>query len=146
MLIEGFLTKGFFMNDFLLFGGLLVGVACILIAGLAYAVYGGVRGSLSSARPGEIYNFIYKQPLKGEPERYLARVLEVNTLDDSSIRRLNTRSRYRSNDPQFQRTRHLVTCEMPNGIVRNFYAERTEKCRRPIGAKALFSTGLASLI
>jgi hypothetical protein len=146
MLIEGFLTERVFMNDVLLFGGILVGVTAILAAALTYAVYGGVRGTLASARPGEIYNFIYKQPLQGEPERYLARVVEVSTLDDYSIRRLNARSRYRANDPEFQRTRHLVTCEMPNGTVRNFYAERTENCRRPVGAKALFATGLAHLI
>jgi hypothetical protein len=146
MLIEGFLTERVFMNDVLLFGGILVGVTALLATALAYAVYGGVHGTLASAKPGEIYNFIYKQPLQGEPERYLAKVVEVHTLDDYSIRRLNARSRYRANDPEFQRTRHLVTCEMPNGTVRNFYAERTEKCRRPVGAQALFATGLAHLI
>jgi len=133
------------MNDFILVGGLFAVVAGLLVAFTLYSIYGGVHGSLGNAAPGEVYNFIYEQPHHGDPERYLAKVLEVHTLDDNSIRRLNVRSRYRANDPQFQRTRHLVTCEMPNGTVRNFYAERTTNVRKPIGGKALFSTNLAAM-
>lgn len=133
-------------NDVVLFGALFAMVATLLISFVFYSVYGGVHGSLSSARPGEVYNFIYKQPYQGDYERYLAKVLEIHKLEDYHIQQLNRRSRYRANDPQFERTRHLVTCEMPNGSIRNFYAERTEKCRRPIGGKALFSTSLAQLI
>jgi hypothetical protein len=133
------------MNDFILVGGLFAVAAGLLFAFTLYSIYGGVHANLGTAAPGEVYNFIYEQPYNGDPERYLAKVLEVHTLDDNSIRRLNVRSRYRANDPQFQRTRHLVTCEMPNGTVRNFYAERTTNVRKPIGGKALFSTNLAAM-
>lgn len=133
------------MNDIVLFGGLFAVIAGLLVAFTLYSIYGGVHGSLGNATPGEVYNFVYQQPHHGDPERYLAKVIEVHTLDDNSIRRLNARSRYRANDPQFHRTRHLVTCEMPNGAVRNFYAERTTQVRKPIGGKALFSTSLATL-
>ena len=146
MLIEGFLTERVFMNDVLLFGGILAGVTAVIVAALAYAVYGGVHGTLASAKPGEIYNFIYKQPLQGEPERYLAKVVEVHTLDDYSIRRLNARSNYRRYDDKFVRTNHLVKCQTVDGKIRNFYAERTVNCRKPLLAGAVFKTGLAGLL
>jgi len=97
-----------------------------------YSIYGGVTATLKNAKVGEIYNFSYEQPMKGDPERFLAKVVGVHTLDSNSIRRLNARSAYRRNDPHFVRTNHLVTCKMPNGTVRNFYAERTTKCRKPL--------------
>jgi hypothetical protein len=126
-------------------GGFAV-VAAGIAAFLTYAIYGGPRGSLSTARVGEVYNFVYEQPAKGDPERFLAKVLDVHTLDSASIRRLNARSAYRRNDPQFVRTNHLVTCKMPNGTVRNFYAERTKNCRKPLLAGTLFKSGLAAMM
>lgn len=134
------------MDNFVLIGAGVVVAIGLLAAFLSYAVYGGVHGSLNSAKVGEVYNFTYEQPLHGEPERYLARVLDVHTLDDASIRRLNVRSRYRANDPQFQRTRHLVTCQTPDGTVRNFYAERTRNCRKPLFAGLLFSKATAAAL
>jgi hypothetical protein len=134
------------MSDLTFVIGGIVVVATAVIAFLTYSVYGGVHGSLSTAKVGEVYNFVYEQPAKGDPERYLAKVLDVHTLDSASIRRLNTRSAYRRNDPQFVRTSHLVTCKMPNGSVRNFYAERTTNCRRPLLAGALFKSGLAAMM
>ena len=113
-----------------------VGIGAFLTIGfLAYNALRGVHGSLSSAKVGEVYNFEYEQPYHGDPERILARVIEpVYTLDENSIRRLNARSAYRRNDPSFKRTKHLVTCEMADGSIRNFYAERTKNVRRlPIG-------------
>ena len=124
-------------DNFVLIGAGVVVAIGLLAAFLSYAVYGGVHGSLNSAKVGEVYNFTYEQPLHGEPERYLARVLDVYTLDDNSIRRLNARSRYRANDPQFQRTRHLVTCKTMDGQVRNFYAERCANVRKPLFANIL---------
>ncbi len=134
------------MNDMLMVG---VAVAVVLGGLLAFAfyhIYGGVHASLANAKVGEVYNFVYEQPLHGSRERFLARVVEpVYTLSDDQIRRLNTRSYYRSNDPQFKRTRHLVTCETPDGTVRNFYAERATQCRKPLLGSSLFKAGVANL-
>ena len=100
---------------------------------LLYVLFRGVPCSLSTAQPGEIFTFDYEQPYHGETKRILAKVVEpVYTLDDLSIKNLNRRSTYRRNDPVFHRTRHLVTCQMPNGEVRNFYAERTKNVRRTV--------------
>lgn len=117
---------------------LLVGAAVLAVFGLGFFLYSafrGVSGSLASAKVGEVYNFEYEQPHHGDFERVLAKVIEpVYTLDDYQIRKLNARSAYRRNDPNFKRTKHLVTCEMADGSVRNFYAERTRNVRRlPIG-------------
>lgn len=134
------------MNDWIVLGGLFAVVAAGFAAFMVYAIYGGTHGTLATAKRGEVYNFTYQQPVQGDPERFLAKVLDVHTLDEASIRRLNARSRYRRNDPEFQRTRHLVTCSMPNGTVRNFYAERTSNCRKPMLAGTLFKAGLAHLL
>lgn len=134
------------MDNMFLVGGIVTAVAAAFAGFVFYSVYGGVRATLANAKIGEIYNFSYEQPMKGDPERFLAKVLDVYTLDSNSIRSLNSRSNYRRNDPQFVRTNHLVTCKMPNGAVRNFYAERTTHCRKPLLAGALFKTGLAALL
>lgn len=126
------------MNDWVILTAAFAAVAAGFAGFLLYAIYGGSRTSLANAKVGDVFNFTYEQPLKGDPERFLAKVLDVYTLDDTSIRRLNARSRYRRNDPQFVRTNHLVKCAMPNGTVRNFYAERTANCRKPLLAGTLF--------
>jgi len=110
-----------------------------LIALIALHFYSGVSGSLTNARVGEVYNFDYEQPLHGEHKRILAKVIEpVYTLEDSTIKRLNRISYYRRNDPVFNRTKHLVTCEMPNGDVRQFYAERAKNVRRSVLGGQMF--------
>jgi hypothetical protein len=76
----------------------------------------------------------------------MVRVLNVETLENSCIERLNRRSGYRKNDPDFVRTNHLVTGESPDGTIRNFYAERVVNCKRPLLGKSLFTTGLAQLL
>ena len=134
------------MNDVILFGSIATIVVCCLAMFAAYGIYGGAYGSLSTAKAGEFYNFEYLQPNAGDPERYLAKVLSVHTLDENAIRRLNARSNYRRHDSQFVRTNHLVTCQTADGKIRNFYAERTVNCRRPLLAGAAFKTGLASLL
>jgi len=134
------------MNDILLFGAVFIGIVALLVTAGTYAVYGGSHASLSNAKVGEVYNFEYEQPLHGEPERYLAKVVEpVYTMSQDQINRLNRRSRYRYNDPQFVRTSHLVTCETPDGNIRQFYAERAKNCRRPLLAGTLFKAGVAHL-
>lgn len=112
-----------------------VAVAAVALVAFLYNAVRGVSGSLATAQVGDVYNFEYEQPHHGEAERVLAKVISpVNTLDEYQIRKLNARSAYRRNDPKFQRTKHLVTCEMSDGTIRNFYAERTKNVRRlPIG-------------
>jgi hypothetical protein len=132
------------MNDWLMIGGIFTILTVAIMAFVAYGIYGGVNASLCNAKKGEVYNFMYEQPLHGNPERFMAKVLTVNIMTDEDIRRLNNKSRYRRNDPEFCRTKHLITAQTADGKVRNFYAERTTKCKRPILAGALFKTGLAN--
>ena len=125
-------------NDTLvLVGSMVVGV--IVVAGLLLNAARGVHGSLANAKVGEVYNFEYEQPYHGEHKRILAKVVEpVYELSDTSIQRLNRSSGYRRNDPAFQRTKHIVVCEMPNGDVRQFYAERASNVRRSVLGGQLF--------
>jgi hypothetical protein len=114
---------------------------------LVFSAMRGVTGSLTTAKVGEVYNFEYEQPYHGEPERILAKVIEpIYTLDDVTIRRLNARSAYRRNDPNFKRTKNLVTCEMTDGSIRNFYAERTRNVRRLPISNHLFRTVAAMVL
>ena len=132
-------------NVFLAVGMLCFG--CAAVMGLvAWNVYRGVHGSLATAKVGEVYNFKYEQPLHGEPERYMAKVLSVHTLNDEDIARLNARSKYRRYDTNFVRTRHLVTAQSHDGTVRNFYAERTTDVRRPLLGGVVFKSGLAAML
>lgn len=120
----------------------LVAVGVLLLATIAFvalALRTYVHASLSHANVGDVFDFDYEQPLHGEPKRVLAQVIEpVATLDDSWIKIMNRRSRYRRNDPLFHRTNHLVTCKMPNGDIRQFYAERATNVRRSLFGKNLF--------
>jgi len=134
------------MNDFVMVGGAIAVVVTAFTVFVMYAIYGGVHDSLRNAKVGSVYNFMYEQPVSGERERYLAKVLEVATLSEDSIRKLNRKSNYRRFDPIFVRTPHLVTCQTPDGKIRNFYAERTSNCRRPLLAKALFGTRFAAAL
>ncbi len=134
------------MIDVMTIGGLILGVCVVFSVCAVYGIYGGPKMSLSNAVPGEVYNFVYEQPLKGDPERYMAKVISVHELDQNTINRLNRNSRYRKYDPLFCRTGHLVTCAMPNGETRNFYAERVKNCRMPLAGKLLFKTQFASML
>ena len=132
------------MNDLTFMIG--VGVAVVAIAAFVlFHMFSGVHASLANARVGEVYNFEYEQPLHGDPDRFLAKVLSVNTLDEQDIRRLNARSRYRRNDPVFQRTKHLVTCKTADGNVRHFYAERAKNVRRSLFGGVLIKSGVAAM-
>jgi hypothetical protein len=134
------------MNDVILFGSIVCFVFAGLLAFAAFHIYRGVKASLSTAQIGSVYNFEYVQPVTGTPERFMAKVLEVHRFSDDWIARLNRTSRYRKNDPDFQRSRHLVTAQTPDGKIRNFYAERTRNVRRPLLGGVAFKTGLASLL
>jgi len=131
------------MNDLVLLRCLFV-VMFLLIAGLGfYNVYRGVHDSLANAVIGTVYNFRYFQPLKGEYERYLARVVEIRKLTDRELARLNWHSNYRICDKTFKRSPTLVTCEMSNGDYRQFYAERSDMCRRSAIGGLLFRSKFA---
>jgi hypothetical protein len=126
-----------------------VGVVAAAVAMFLFAyfnVYSGVHRSLENAKVGEVYNFEYEQPLHGDPERFLAKVLNVTELSESAISRLNYSSNYRRYDDSFVRTKHLVTCQTADGKIRNFYAERTRNCRRPLLAPVVFKAGFAHLL
>lgn len=132
-------------NDVLVYVFCGVSAICCVLAFALYHVYSGIHGSLSAAKVGDVFNFEYLQPAKGESERFLVKVLGVTMLDDNQIRRLNAKSNYRRNDSNFQRTRHLITGRSADGTVRNFYAERVVNCRRPLLGGTLFKAGLAHL-
>ena len=128
------------MSDFLM----ICFVAAVIFCTTFYCVYRGVYGSLSSANLGEVYNFHYLQPLTGEYERYLAKVIAKRDMK-GDVHRLNFTSNYRLHDKEFIRTQTLVTCELSNGEIRNFYAERVKDCYRSIFGRLLYSTGMACM-
>jgi hypothetical protein len=134
------------MNDVILFGGIFAGVIAALVAFGVFHIYRGSNDSLINAKVGTVYNFEYLQPVTGSPERYMAKVLDVNIMPEGYISILNRRSRYRRNDPTFQRTKHLVTAQTPDGKIRNFYAERTLNVRRPLLGGVMFKSGLAAMM
>jgi hypothetical protein len=134
------------MNDMILFASIFACVTGIMIGFAAFHIYRGLKDSLTTAQIGTVYNFEYVQPVTGEPERFMAKVLEVHRFSDQYLTRLNAKSRYRRNDPEFQRSKHLVTAQTPDGKIRNFYAERTRNVRRPLLGGVMFKTGLANLL
>jgi hypothetical protein len=56
---------------------------------------------------------------------------------------LNVTSDYRIFDKEFKRTNTLVTCELSNGDIRNFYAERVQDCYLSFFGRLLYSMGMA---
>jgi hypothetical protein len=134
------------MNDFIV--SALVSTVCLvgLVGFVLFHIYRGLNDSLITARIGGVYNFEYEQPVTGDPERFMAKVISVHRLSNDSIARLNATSRYRRHDGQFVRTHHLVTAQTPDGKIRNFYAERTRNVRRPLLGGTLFKSGLAAMM
>ncbi len=133
------------MNDVVLFGGLLALSCVALLCFFFFNVYRGVHDSLTNAVVGDVYNFRYFQPVTGTYERYLAKVVNVCRLTKEEIDRLNWHSDYRRYDKDFQRSPTLVTCKMSNGDYRQFYAERSDMCRRTLTGNLLYSMGVAHL-
>ena len=133
------------MNDVLLFGSCFA-IACGLIGMfILYNIYRGVHDSLANATTGAVYNFRYFQPLSGDYERYLAKVLDIRKLDSFELGRLNFTSNYRRGDKEFKRSPTLVTCQMSNGDYRQFYAERSDMVKRSAIGGLLFKAGVAHL-
>jgi len=133
------------MNDFVLLA-CLFGIVCLCIgAFVLHNIYRGVHDNLANASTGSVYNFRYFQPLSGDYERYLAKVLDVRKLTAAEISRLNWSSDYRRGDKEFKRSPTLITCSMSNGDIRQFYAERSDMCRRSAVGTVLFKMGVAHL-
>lgn len=121
------------MENVFMIAGVIAAVVTAVVLFSIYGTYYGAKANLCDAKVGQVFNFEYLQPLNGEPERYLAKVIEpVAKLDDSWIKVMNRRSYYRRNDPGFKRTNHIVTCKTSDGNIRQFYCERTVNCRRPL--------------
>lgn len=97
---------------------------------ITYQIHGGVYDTLSNARIGGVYSFLYLQPLTGEYQRHIVKVLKIRKLDKEELDSLNCFSLYRRWDVEFYRTATLVTCENEDGAIRNFYAERATNCMR----------------
>ena len=145
-LFGSFFTKELDMNDAMLYGSIVVGGLLAVLAFAAFHTYRGVQDSLTNAQVGKVYNFEYEQPLTGETERFLAKVVSVQKFTQDQINRMNRAYRYRRNDNNFVRTSNLVTAQTPDGKIRNFYAERTQNVRRPLLGGVLFKTGAASFL
>lgn len=133
------------MNDLVAFGICFAIVMSLITLFAFYHIYWGVHDSLTSANIGTVYNFRYQQPLTGDYQRYLAKVVNIRKLNQYEISHLNWSSDYRVGDKEFKRTPTLVTCVMGNGDFRQFYAERSDMCRRPVIAGMLFKAGIAHL-
>lgn len=106
--------------------------------------YRGMNDSLADSTIGNVYNFRYFQPLNGTDERVLAKVIAKRDMKDY-ISRLNSHSKYRKWDRDFVRSNTLVTCVLPNGSIRNFYAERVSDCHKSLFGRLLYSTGMACM-
>jgi len=119
-------------NLFISLSIIVVSATALVMFGI-YSVYGGRSANLCEAKPGQVFNFEYMQPLNGDSKRVLARVLEKPyRFTDMELQRMNRRSTYRKDDKDFKRTNHLVTCETHDGEIRQFYCERVKNCRRPL--------------
>jgi hypothetical protein len=121
-------------------------VACAIAAVATFFLintYRGVHDNLTNAVIGAVYNFRYFQPMTDDYERYLAKVVNVRKLSEREISRLNWTSDYRSYDKNFHRSPTLVTCEMSNGDYRQFYAERSDMCRRTLTGNLIYNLGMA---
>lgn len=101
---------------------------------------------LNDAKIGDVCSFDYLQPVEGTTRRHLAKVLEIKKFTEEHIRAMNAKSDYRTQDADFKRTNTLVVCMMPDGKVRNFYAERTRFCDKNLLGRFLFNTGIARFI
>ena len=133
------------MNDTILFGLIFAGVASCVVSFVGFHIYRGLHDSLTNAEIGTVYNFEYVQPVTGDAERYMAKVIDVSKFSDDWIARLNRTSNYRRNDPAFKRSNNLITAQTFDGKIRNFYAERTRNVRRPLLGSFILNTGLAKM-
>lgn len=94
---------------------------------------------LKEAAVGDIVNFTYRQPVTGNQTRHLAKVVGVRKLTPAEILEIERKSKYRTYDEKFKRTETLVTCTLPGGNSRNFYAERSDDCVKPKMASVMYA-------
>lgn len=128
------------MNGWIVFAGV-----CTVVAFVSYYFYRGVNDSLVDSTVGSVYSFRYFQPLTGSYDIVLAKVVGKQDMKDY-IACLNRNSKYRQYDNSFLRTNTLVTCVLPNGSIRNYYAERADNCKKYFFGKLLYTTGLVTLL
>jgi hypothetical protein len=121
-------------------------VTCVLCGVVAYSLYKGVHGNLENAKVGEVYHFDYLQPVTGDAQRFMVKIISNVPMTAEQIAKLNNTSRYRRYDSIFVRTPHLVTGQSPDGKIRNFYAERTVNCKRTPVGRLVFNMGLANMM
>ena len=133
------------MNDLFVAVGCVCFSVVVIVAFVLYYQHRGMNDSLVDSTVGSVYNFRYFQPLTGTHERVLAKVVNKYYLSEGEIKVLNRRSYYRKNDNAFKRTNTLVTCVLPDGSIRNFYAERCSNCKKSLFGKLLYTTGLACI-
>lgn len=133
------------MNDTFAVGVIVACAAAAVVVFFLYNVYRGVHDSLANAVIGSVYNFRYFQPVTGTYERYLAKVVDIRHLDQWELGRLDFTSDYRRGDKNFKRTPTLVTCQMSDGEHRQFYAERSDMCKRTPVGNLLYNMGVAYL-
>lgn len=133
------------MNDAFTVGVIVACAAAAVVVFFLYNVYRGVHDSLANAVIGSVYNFRYFQPVTGTYERYLAKVVDIRHLDQWELGRLDFTSDYRRGDKNFKRTPTLVTCQMSDGEHRQFYAERSDMCKRTPVGNLLYNMGVAYL-
>lgn len=133
------------MNDAFTVGVIVACAAAAVAVFFLYNVYRGVHDSLANAVIGSVYNFRYFQPVTGTYERYLAKVVDIRHLDQWELGRLDFTSDYRRGDKNFKRTPTLVTCQMSDGEHRQFYAERSDMCKRTPVGNLLYNMGVAYL-
>lgn len=132
------------MNDLFVAVGCVCLSVVVVVAFVLYYQHRGMNDSLVDSTVGSVYNFRYFQPLTGTHDRVLAKVVRKYDLG-SYINVLNRNSKYRKYDSSFQRTNTLVTCVLPDGSIRNFYAERCSNCKKSLFGKLLYTTGLACI-
>ena len=104
--------------------------ASVALAYIVFAMVYGIDNTLVKAQVGKYYRFTYLQPTATMPKVIEGKVLSVRRLSDKSIGRIHRDSEYRANDPNFIRTRHLVTIHTLDRKLMNVYAERTTNTRR----------------
>ena len=104
--------------------------ASVALAYIIFALVFGIDNTLVKAQVGKYYRFTYLQPTAKMPKIIEGKVLSVRRLSDKSINRIYRESNYRIMDPNFIRTRHLVTIQTLDRKLMNFYAERTSNTKR----------------
>lgn len=119
-------------------------VSALCLCSVALFSFLNMRVNFTNAKLNNVYNFDYVQPVTGERQRFLAKVIrnERWTLED--IMKLNFRSNYREYDSTFERAGNLITCIMPNGEYRKFWSNRVVNCKKVLGGGYLYR--FASLI